>query len=213
MGALESLGLAMGAAFAAGLNLYATVATLGLLHRFEVIRLPGNLEVLSHPVVLGVAIVLYAVEFIADKIPYVDNVWDVIHTFIRPPSAALLAWSALSPTALSPDGAGEPLRLVAALLAGGVALTSHGAKATTRAGVNTSPEPVSNWLLSLVEDGFAVGLAWLAVTHPLLTIVLVAILAVLCVWLVVKLFGLLRRALRRMFRREAPGVPPASVTQ
>ncbi len=202
MGAIESLGFAMGAAFASGLNLYATVATLGLLQRFGMIQLPASLEVLAHPVVLGVALVLYAIEFIADKIPYVDNVWDVIHTFIRPPAAAVLAWTALSPGGIAPGGEGEPWRLAAALLAGGVALTSHGAKATTRAGVNVSPEPVSNWLLSLVEDGFAIGLAWLAVTHPLLTVVVVAVLAVLCVWLIVKLFGLLRRALRRMFRGQ-----------
>ena len=83
-----------------------------------------------------------------------------------------------------------------------MALTSHGAKASTRAGVNVSPEPVSNWLLSLVEDGFAIGLAWLAITHPVLTVIIVAVLAVLSIWLIVKLFSLLRRALRRMFRRE-----------
>jgi hypothetical protein len=212
MGAIESLGFALGAAFASGLNLYATVATLGLLHRWDVIQLPASLEVLAHPVVLGVAIVLYAIEFIADKIPYVDNVWDVIHTFVRPPAAAVLAWTALSPGGIAPGSEGEPWRLAAALLAGGVALTSHGAKATTRAGVNVSPEPVSNWLLSLTEDGFAIGLAWLAVTHPLLTVMIVAVLVVLALWLIVKLFGLLRRALRRMFSREPQSAPPASAT-
>lgn len=202
MGPMESLGFAMGTAFASGLNLYATVATLGLLHRFQAIQLPSSLEVLAHPVVLGVAITLYAIEFIADKVPYVDNVWDVIHTFIRPPAAALLAWTALSPGGLAPAGEGEAWRLVAALLAGGVALTSHGAKASTRAGVNVSPEPVSNSLLSLIEDGFAIGLAWLAVTHPVLTVIIVAVLAVLSLWLIVKLFSLLRRTLRRIFRRQ-----------
>ena len=108
MGPIESLGFALGTAFASGLNLYATVATLGLLHRLEAIQLPSSLEVLAHPVVLGVAITLYAIEFIADKIPYVDNVWDVIHTFIRPPAAALLAWTALSPGGLAPAGAEYP---------------------------------------------------------------------------------------------------------
>lgn len=202
MGPIESLGFALGTAFASGLNLYATVATLGLLHRFQAIQLPTSLEVLAHPVVLGVAITLYAIEFIADKVPYVDNVWDVIHTFIRPPAAALLAWTALSPGGLAPAGEGDAWRLAAALLAGGVALTSHGAKATTRAGVNVSPEPVSNSLLSLVEDGFAIGLAWLAVTNPVLTVIIVAVLAVLSIWLILKLFRLLRRALRRIFCRE-----------
>jgi len=202
MGALESLGFALGTAFASGLNLYATAATLGLLHRFEVVQLPPELAVLAHPVVLGVAIFLYAVEFFADKIPYVDNLWDVIHTFIRPPAAALLAWTALAPSALAPD-VPESWRLVAALLAGSVALSSHGAKASARVGVNASPEPVSNWVLSLAEDGVAIGLAALAITYPVTTLVIVLVLTALCIYLIVKLFGLLRRALGRLRQRRA----------
>ncbi|MGC2751644.1 MAG: DUF4126 domain-containing protein, partial [Candidatus Acidiferrum sp.] len=94
MNPIETLGLALGAGFSSGLNLYATVATIGLLERFGVIHLPGSLHALSHPVVIGVAIALYLVEFFADKIPYIDTVWDLVHTFIRPPAAALLAYSA-----------------------------------------------------------------------------------------------------------------------
>lgn len=202
MGGLESLGFALGTAFASGLNLYATVATLGLLHRFEVVQLPPELAVVAHPVVLGVAIFLYAVEFFADKIPYVDNVWDVIHTFIRPPAAAILAWGALAPSALAPGGFPEPWRLVAALLAGSVALTSHGAKASTRAGVNASPEPVSNWVLSLLEDGLAIGLAALAISYPAATLVIVIVLTALSIYLIVQLFSLLRRALGRLLARR-----------
>src|SRR5207249_9461984 len=116
---------------------------------------------LPHAVVIGVALFLYAVEFFADKIPYGDTAWDTLHTFIRPPAAAILAYAAVA-------GVPEPWRIVAALVAGGVALTSHGTKATTRAAVNTSPEPISNWVLSVGEDGFAIALAWLAAAHPLL---------------------------------------------
>src|SRR5579864_1188144 len=94
MNPVEILGLALGAGFSSGLNIYATVATLGLLQRFGLVHLPPALQVLSHPWVLGIAIALYAVEFLADKIPYVDTVWDAVHTFIRPPAAALLAYSA-----------------------------------------------------------------------------------------------------------------------
>jgi hypothetical protein len=123
MNPVETLGLALGAGFSSGLNLYATIATLGLLQRFGVIHLPAPLQVLSHPWVLGIAIALYAIEFFADKIPYVDTVWDAIHTVIRPPAAALLAYSAAG-------GAPPEWRWGAALLAGGVALTSHGTKAS-----------------------------------------------------------------------------------
>jgi len=165
----EWMGLVAGTAFAAGLNLYATVATLGLLHRFHVATLPPSLAALSHPVVIGVALVLFAVEFVADKVPFFDNVWDAVHTFIRPPAAAILAYAAVA-------GIDEPWRIAAALIAGGVALTSHGTKASARAAVNTSPEPISNGILSTTEDVIAIGLAWLAATHPVLTLVLTAIL-------------------------------------
>jgi hypothetical protein len=181
--------------FASGLNLYSTVAALGLFHRYGVIHLPPSLEVLAHPVVLGVALVLYVVEFVADKVPYVDNVWHVIHTFIRPPAAAVLAYSAFG-------GVPEEWRIAAALLAGGVALTSHGSKASTRAAVNASPEPFSNSVLSLGEDVLAVFLAWMAATHPFLTMAIVSLLVVVAIYLLVTLFGFLRRALRRTFRGE-----------
>src|SRR5206468_1221318 len=134
MNPIETLGLALGAGFSSGLNLYATVATLGLLQRFGVLQLPPGLQGLSHPWVLGIALALYLLEFFADKIPFVDTVWDAVHTFIRPPAAALLAFAA--------TGAAPPeWRWGAALIAGGVALTSHGTKASARAAVNTSPEP------------------------------------------------------------------------
>ena len=191
MNPLQTLGLALGAGFSSGLNLYATIATLGLLQRYGVIHLPASLQVLSHPWVLGLALALYAIEFLADKVPYVDTIWDAVHTLIRPPAAALLAYSAT--VAAPPEW-----RWGAALLAGGVALTSHGTKASARAAVNTSPEPFSNWALSLGEDTLAVWLTWLATVHPMATIVVVVILIALAAFVLFHLFRFLRRAVRRL---------------
>jgi hypothetical protein len=191
MNPIEMLGLALGAGFSSGLNLYASVATLGLLQRLGVIHLPPSLEVLSHPWVLGIAISLYLIEFFADKFPYFDTIWDVIHTFIRPPAAALLAFAAAG-------GAAPEWRWGAALLAGGVALTAHGTKASARAAVNTSPEPFSNWFLSFGEDILAVWLTWMATAHPLATTIIVAALVVLSAFLLYHLFRFARRALQRL---------------
>src|SRR3984893_9213057 len=191
MDPVETLGLALGAGFSSGLNLYATIATLGLLQRFGVIHLPASLQVLSHPWVLGTAAALYVIEFFADKIPYVDTVWHAIHTLIRPPAAALLAYA-------SAGAAPAEWRWGAALLAGGVALTSHGTKASARAAANLSPEPFSNWTLSLGEDILAVWLAWMAAAHPTATIVVVTLLIALAAFLLFHLFRFLRRALERL---------------
>src|SRR5258707_11663106 len=191
MNPIETLGLALGAGFSSGLNLYATVATLGLLQRFGVLHLPPGLQILSHPWVLEIAIALYLLEFFAEKIPYFDTFWDAIHTFIRPPAAALLAFAAAG-------GAPPEWRWGAALIAGGVALTSHGAKASARAAVNASPEPFSNWVLSLGEDALAVWLTWMATVHPTATIVVVALLIVLAGFLLFHLFRFLRRSLQRL---------------
>ena len=188
------LGFVLGASFASGLNLYATVATLGLMQRYEVIKLPQSLEILANPIVLWTAVVLYVVEFVADKIPWFDTVWDVIHTFIRPPAAALLAYTAVGAV---PDS----WKFAAALVAGTVALTSHGAKASTRAAANVSPEPFTNWALSIAEDGIAVFLAWFAAVYPLPAFVLVLLLLTLACFILWKLFGLLRRAVQRAFQR------------
>lgn len=190
----QPLGLALGTSFAAGLNLYATILTAGLLQRFGVVELPASLDVVAHPAVLGIAAVLFVVEFVADKVPLVDSVWDVAHTLIRPLAAAVLALAGLT-------GVSEVWQVGAALLAGGVALTSHGAKASTRAAANASPEPFSNWILSLTEDAVAVGLTWLAVTHPVLTAVVVVILLVLAVLVIRTLF----RFVRARFKRKGGG--------
>lgn len=188
---MQMLSLSLGAGFSSGLNLYATVATLGLLQRFGILHLPASLQVLSHRWVLGIALALYLIEFFADKIPYFDTVWDAIHTFIRPPAAALLAYAAAG-------SAPAEWRWGAALLAGGVALTSHGTKASARAAVNTSPEPFSNWALSFGEDLLAVWLTWMAAAHPVATTIIVAALVALSVFLLYHLFRFARRALQRL---------------
>lgn len=191
MNPIQMLGLALGAGFSSGLNIYATVATLGLLQYFQVFCLPQTLQGLSHPWVIGIAIALYLIEFFADKIPFFDTLWDVIHTFIRPPAAAVLAYAAAG-------GASEEWRWGAALLAGGVALTSHGTKASARAAVNTSPEPFSNWFLSFGEDVLAVWLTWMATAHPLATTIIVAALVALSAYLLYHLFRFARRAFQHL---------------
>jgi len=198
MSPLETLGFALGTSFASGLNLYLTVAAAGIFQRLGVIQLPDSLQVLSHPLVLGVAITLFVVEFIADKIPYVDSAWDALHTFIRPPAAAVLGYSAFG-------NVPEEWKLGAALLAGSVALTSHGAKATTRAAANTSPEPVSNWALSILEDGIAVFLVWMAAEHPLLTAGIVLVLVIVAVLLIRKLWRFAGYLVNRLRRPPTPG--------
>ncbi|MDQ3138833.1 MAG: DUF4126 domain-containing protein [Gemmatimonadota bacterium] len=199
MSPLETLGFALGTSFASGLNLYATVAAAGLFERLGIVHLPEPLQMLAHPVVLGIAVALFVVEFIADKIPYVDSVWDAVHTFIRPPAAALLSYAAFA------GGVPEQWKVGAALLAGSVALTSHSAKATTRAAANVSPEPVSNWALSLAEDSIAVFLAWLAATYPVLTAGVVAVLVILALLLIWRLFRFFRQAVTRFGRRPSGG--------
>src|SRR5579864_4446929 len=140
----------MGSAWLSGINLYAAVLTMGLLQRFNLVHLPGDLSSLSQTWVIALAGALYLIEFIADKIPAVDSAWDAIHTFIRIPAGAVLAASAFAH--FDPG-----VRLAAMLVGGGVALSSHGMKAATRVAVNASPEPFSNIVLSLIEDAIAFG--------------------------------------------------------
>jgi hypothetical protein len=202
MNAIETLSLALGAAWTAGINLYATVAVIGLLQRYELVgRLPGGLEALDNWWVIGVALGLYAVEFVADKVPYVDTVWDAVHTFVRVPAGAALALAATAD--LDPS-----LRVVALLLGGGLALSTHGTKATVRAAANASPEPLTNWALSLVEDVVAVGAIVLAMLHPLAILAVIVIFLLLLAWILPKVVRALRRTLARLrsifARRPAP---------
>ena len=206
MSPLETLGFALGTSFASGLNVYATVAAAGFFQRMGWVDLPASLDILSHPLVMGIAATMFVIEFIADKIPLVDSAWDAVHTFIRPPAAALLAYSSFGTV-------DETWKLGAALIAGSVALTSHGAKASARAAANTSPEPVSNWLLSFGEDAVAISLSWLAATHPVLTGAIVIVLVLIATFVIWKLFGFFRRAIRKVregYRRAVAAVEPGT---
>jgi hypothetical protein len=168
MSLFTTLALAMGASWVSGINLYACVATLGLLGRFAHLQLPGELTVLTNWWVMGTALALYLIEFVADKIPFVDSTWDVIHTFIRIPAGAVLAAAAFGDF-------DKGVQVVAFLLGGGLALSSHGTKAATRAVINTSPEPVTNVAASLAEDVVAVGSVALAAFYPILLVLVVAV--------------------------------------
>ncbi|HSK29958.1 MAG TPA: DUF4126 domain-containing protein [Candidatus Limnocylindria bacterium] len=204
MGTIEALSLAMGTAWTSGINLYATVAALGIAGRAEMIRLPPDLEVLMHPAVIAIACIMYVIEFFADKVPYVDSGWDVLHTFIRVPAGALLAAGAL--------GDMNPALEFAALLAGGsIALVAHGAKATTRLAINASPEPFSNWAASFTEDITVLGSIWMIFNHPIIMMVLIIIFMASVVWLVPKVFRVAKRGFQAL-RNKIRGVKPDQTT-
>ncbi len=193
---LTTLGFAMGSAWLSGINLYATVATLGLLHRFHLVELPGQLDFVAQWWIIGLAAGLYVIQFIADKIPVVDSTWDAIHTFIRVPAGAVLAYSAFA-------HADPSIRLAALLLGGGVALSSHGAKAATRLTANLSPEPVTNIGLSVFEDVLTIGSTILMVFHPVVILGVVVVFVVLSVWLIPKILRAFRRMFARLFGRAS----------
>lgn len=186
-----TLTLALGSAWTSGINLYATVSVLGLLQKFDLAKLPGGLDVLDNWWIIGVAGGLYIIEFVADKVPYVDSVWDVVHTFIRVPAGAAVAYAATT-------GDSGTVNVIATLLGGGLAFTSHGTKTALRAGANLSPEPVSNWVLSIVEDVIAfVGTA-LAVFAPIIIAIILVIFTAIFLYFTPKLL--------RAFARVVSGV-------
>jgi hypothetical protein len=194
MDAITTLGTLMGLAFVSGVRLYSTVLAVGLGIRWEFFTLPPqlrSLEVLGETPILLLAGAIYTVEFVADKIPWVDSMWDSIHTFIRPLGAGVLAATAM--------GDVHPaVKVGAALLCGGVALSSHATKAGTRIVANHSPEPFSNIGLSLAEDGLVLGGVWLAVNYPLVALAAVIGAVGLAIWLIPKVI--------RLVRREAAGI-------
>jgi hypothetical protein len=184
---LITLTTALGAAWLSGINLYATVATLGLLQRLGLARLPGDLAVLSNEWIIGLAAVLYVIEFVADKIPVVDSAWDAVHTFIRVPAGAILAAAAFADF--------DPAVRVAALLIGGsLALGSHGGKAATRVAVNTTM-PGAGAIVSVLEDVAAVGFTTLMTFFPLVFLVLLVLALIAMAWLIPKIVRMLRRML------------------
>jgi len=198
------IALGMGAAWASGINLYATVLALGLLNLTGHVALPPQLQILSDPLVLAAAALMYAVEFFADKVPGVDTGWDAIHTFVRIPAGALLAAGAVAEV-------GPAAELAAVLVGGGVAAAAHVTKAGGRVLINTSPEPVTNWAASVAEDVLAVAGVWTALNHPWLFLALLGLFLALLVWLLPRLWGAVRRlgralaGLARRGGRPAPG--------
>lgn len=191
MNLIETIAIAMGAGWVSGINLYAAVATLGLLSRFAHLRLPGELDVLTSWWIIGIALVLYVVEFFADKIPYLDSAWDAIHTFIRIPAGAVL-------TATAFGDFDRGVQVVALLLGGGLALSAHGTKASTRAAINVSPEPVTNIVASLTEDVIAIGSILLSVFLPIALIILVVVFVVISIYMMRRTARSLRAAFARV---------------
>lgn len=184
--------------FAAGLNVYATLATLGLAARFHWVALPPGLDVLTHTWVLVASLILFAAEFVADKIPGLDLIWSGLHTVVRIPVAALIAYRATMH--LSPE-----MQVLAAIAGGLIALASHGSKTAVRAAVTPSPEPISNIALSTGEDVLAVGVTWMATRHPFVAATIAAVFTLAAVlmmrWLVL---------LARRMMAKARGPRPAA---
>jgi hypothetical protein len=196
----QTLALTLGASWASGINLYAAVLVLGFLGATGTLDLPPGLELLSDPLVLIAAAGMYAAEFFADKIPGVDSAWDGLHTFIRIPAGALMAAGAVGDLGPAAD-------LAAALAGGGVAAATHAAKAGTRVLINTSPEPFTNWAASVTEDLGVVGGLLLAINHPAVFLVLLALFFLLLIWLLPKLWRGIKRvfgAAGRLVRRRPP---------
>ena len=191
MDLIATLGRTLGFSFAAGVNLYATVAILGLAARYGWVSLPPQFQAFNSDIVIGAAVVMYVVEFFADKIPWLDSLWDLVHTAIRPIGGALIAVTTLGDASPATEG-------LVALLGGAVAASSHLTKTSTRAVANTSPEPFSNWLLSLAEDVFVVGLGYLALAYPVAALVVASVLLVL----IAVFAAVILRAVRRWFRRR-----------
>ncbi len=190
-----TLALAAGLGWTSGLRFYAVVFFLGLVHRSGVHALPGSLEVLAHPWVLTISGLLFLTEFFADKIPGVDTLWDIVNTFIRIPGGALLAAAAVA-------GNDPGLGLAAGLLGGTMAAGAHLTKASTRALINTSPEPLSNWTASFTEDALSLGALWITLKYPLLLLGLMSLFVFIAVWLVPRIWRGLQRIVT-MLRRIA----------
>jgi hypothetical protein len=186
---LHALALAGLLAWASGLRLYLVVFILGLAAHFQYIELPAGLHVLAHPYVIGAAGFLLAVEFLADKIPGLDTAWDAIHTFIRIPAGALLAAGATGDDV-------SAYTVAAGLLGGAITAGTHFAKAGSRAAINTSPEPFTNWGASFTEDALVLGGTWLAFAHPAVFIVLVVIFLLIVAWMLPKIWRFLKRVFR-----------------
>ena len=185
---VQTIALTMGVAWASGINLYGTLLALGIMSNTGYVNLPADLQIIGDPLVIAAAGLMYAVEFFADKVPGVDTGWDTLHTFVRIPAGALLAAGAIGDVQPAAE-------LAAAIVGGTIAAGSHFTKTGSRVLINTSPEPVTNWTASILEDiAVFVGI-WAAIQHPYIFIVLLAIFLILAIWLLPKLW----RGIKRIF--------------
>lgn len=197
-----TLAVTMGLAWASGINLYATLLTLGFLANSGNIDLPPDLQIVANPLVMGAAGMMYFIEFFADKTPGVDTGWDAIHTFIRIPAGAMLAAGAVGD--LNPA-----VEIAAALLGGSLAAGTHATKAGTRVLINTSPEPFSNWTASVIEDAAVVGGVWASINHPAVFLVGLVLFVILMIWLLPKIWVGIKKVFRFIlgwFRKEEPPI-------
>ena len=202
---IQAIALMLSAGWASGLNLYAAMLVLGWMGASGQADLPPSLDILSNPMVMGIAGLMFVVEFFADKVPGLDSLWDAVHTFIRIPAGALIAAGAAQ--GLDMGAAGEMIGLI---LGGGLATTSHVSKASARALINTSPEPVTNWTASVTEDAAVVGGLWTALNYPWLFVLLLILFILLAIWLLPKIWRLLKKAGKTLFGwfRKAPEESP-----
>ncbi len=204
---ITTLALTMGTAWAAGINLYATIAVLGGLGLTGNIVLPEQLMVLQNPMVIGAATLMYLIEFFVDKTPGVDTGWDTVHSFIRIPAGVLLAAGAVGDV-------NPAMVITAGILGGGVAATTHTIKAGTRILINTSPEPFTNWTASVLEDVAVIGGIWAMLHYPLAFLIFFIAFLLAAVWVVPKIWNGIRMLFQSLYRfftgktEPAPPVPP-----
>lgn len=199
---VQHISTALGASWASGINLYATVLVMGLMHNSGTVVLPAGVDYVAHPMVLWAAGIMFFIEFFADKVPGLDSAWDGLHTFVRIPAAIAMAYGAA-------DGMGPVIEMSSALLGGALATGSHATKASARVVINTSPEPVTNWIASITEDLVVIGGVWTALTHPWIFLCLLGLFVLLMIWLLPKLwrgakkvFGFFSRLLGRKAKTE-----------
>ena len=195
-GVLQSVALASLLAWASGVRLYLAVFAVGFAGYLGYVDLPAGLKVIEHPYVIGASGFLLLMEFLADKVPGIDSAWDAIHTFIRIPAGAMLAAGATGDTV-------NALTVAAGLLGGTITAGTHFTKAGSRAMINTSPEPVSNWAASFTEDAMVLGAIWFAFAYPVAFLLLLVLFILLMIWILPKLW----RGIRTMFRALQPRPP------
>ncbi len=198
MDQMNSLALLLGGSWASGINLYLTTAGLGIANRAGWVDLPGQMESLSHPLVIAGALVLYSIEFFADKIPVVDSAWDSVHTFIRPLGGVAMGY-------LATTEMGPVLQYPVALLTGTIALDAHLTKATSRVAINTSPEPFTNSVASVTEDVSVAGILYLVMQHPIIASITVIAFIVISIWFLKIMFKFLKKVLSKK-QETAPAV-------